>query len=182
MERMNNKKVTTVLFLSFAIVVAFFNTLVGNYQYWIFCIPFIIALIVKHRSFKAIEIGGLVFVALYVFIIDNIYAGIIALFVASILLYCENFSVRIVHTFIMFATIIVVYASIHSTVHTANIIIHVFIDSGAYFILSHALHCTISNAINKEPLEQRYIDVLQNVIELAEDAIEESKREDKHGE
>lgn len=178
---MNNKKVTTILLLFFSIVVAFFNTLVGNYQYWIFCIPFLIAVIIKHKSFKTIEIVGIIFVALYVLIVDNFYAGIIGLFIASVFLYCENYTKRITHTFILFATIIVAYASIHSTINTSNIIIHVFIDSSAFLILSHAIHITINNAINKEPLKKRYIDVLRSVIELADDAIKESKREGENG-
>lgn len=171
------ERVTTILFLFFSIAVAFANLMDGKYHYLLFIIPFVISLILQGKHAKYIEILGIIIVSIYVIIAENIYIGIIISLVTSVIFYTENYSLKASRIYICLMCIIVFVSSFYTTIETRYIFVHALLDASAFYLCTKIVWLTIAQALKKhsKPLENRYLDVLEETKALAEDAIKELK-------
>jgi hypothetical protein len=171
------ERVTTILFLFFSIAVAFANLMDGKYHYLLFIIPFVISLILQGKHAKYFELFGIIICSMYIIIGENIYIGIIISLVASVLFYTENYSLKVSRIYIGLMSIIVFVASFFTTIGTKYIFVHSLLDVFAFYLCTKIVWISIAQALKKhsKPLENRYLDVLEETKALAEDAIKELK-------
>jgi hypothetical protein len=114
---------------------------------------------------------------MYIIIGENIYIGIIISLVASVLFYTENYSLKVSRIYIGLMSIIVFVASFFTTIGTKYIFVHSLLDVFAFYLCTKIVWISIAQALKKhsKPLENRYLDVLEETKALAEDAIKELK-------
>jgi len=136
--------------------VAFFNVLIGNLQYIVFCLPFLAACIVGERVGKRIETLTLALIGLYVLVWQKEYSGMIVLYASVIW-----FSVYIhrdirANVYIAFLAIAVAgstYLQPHDNIR--NIPIHAIMDSAFFAIGSVATLITLNNLVSVVRTESR---------------------------
>jgi len=163
------KNTTAMIFLFFAVVVSFGNILLGNYQYIIFCFPFLIACVLPGKMGKAIETLSLAIIGIYVLLWQKEYTGMVILYASSIWFFVYIHRDIRVKIYIAFISLFIAIASyILDSGESKNIIIHAIMDSAFYGFGAIVTLVTIKNleiSIRQEikPIDKKYFALLDNL-------------------
>jgi len=140
------KNATGILLLFLSSSIAFFNILLGHWQYVAFVPFFVAACVVKGRKGKIIETVGLIAVGVYILLVQAEYSGMVILFAATVWFYTY-----VHHDWRAKAYIIILSASISMASYFffsfgSNVRwLHAIIDSAFFAVGSFALLFTLDN-------------------------------------
>lgn len=173
-------RATVIMFLCFSIIVAYLNVLVGNYQYVAFTIPFIFAAVTKGRLSKIAEIIGLYFIAIYIMAFETTDMGIMMFVVTAVFFFVSTEKLLASRIYMYITAALVATISYIRFDTGADRVVHAALDSGLFAVGSGALYCVIYRAIdqakeNVKPLDQKYIDKLDEFRKIAVEIIDEIK-------
>jgi branched-subunit amino acid transport protein len=164
------KKVTIIL-LCFSIIVAFFNILIGEFQYILCIIPFFIAKIIKTKYSIPINLIGLIIIALYIIGFQNYYVGIIIMNLSSIMYYCIYYERNKMVEYVCGTSVLIFIVSYLFTNYTKSILSHAIVDTLGYITYSMITTLVIKSVIDE------YKKTISELDELARVAVTELRRE-----
>lgn len=178
---MKSEKAAAVLFLCFSIVVAFSNIFIGEYQYSIFIIPFLIALFLKDEKETVCESIGLVVLSAYLIYCQNIYIGIMGMTISSVIIFGAFKKRYIPRAQIVMCAIIIFVATYFSVIERENEIVRAAKNAGIYVICVMAMHSKflyyLEKRLNTEKhIDEKYLEVLDELTSVARESIDTLKR------
>lgn len=172
---------SSILFLMFSILTAFSNILIGEYQYCIFIIPFVFSIVAGRKLSAIFEIIGLFIIATYLIYCQDISIGIMVMMVSSILFFGVTEKEKIIYTKIILCSIVIFIASFFNIKNTESIIVRSTMNSIIYIIGVIAVYNRFTIYRHRarragEGIEQRYLNVLDELMSVAHDSIEALKK------
>lgn len=175
------KKATAIVFFCFSLIVAFFNILIGQFQYIVFIIPFALACLFSGKKSRVFEIIGLYFVCIYYVIFNDLQMGMVFLIVTSTFVYTLNEKKIHSYLYICITVIVIFTASYVRFTEGANKIVHAMLDCMFFLVGSVSIYCAIDrsnseNKIKNTPLDQKYINTLEELLKIAHESIDIIKR------
>lgn len=176
-----NKRATNAIFLLFAIAVSFLNCLAGRYFYLPFILPFVLSQLTKNKMADFFQFLGLMFISFYILYFQDFYVGIMLFVVSSCYFYTFNLKKLYTVFYLGINCILIFIASYMTTKQTLSLIVHSAMDSAIYLVCSVCIYfwnySYIKDACSKEkPLDQKYIDVLSRLMDIAHESINTLKK------
>jgi hypothetical protein len=162
------RKATIVLFLVLSIIVAFYNCLIGRFQYLTFIVPFSLAFLIKGRAAYIIEVFGIAIAATYVMLFQVLPIGILGMIVSAVMFFTLAPTLRLRRVFLYFTTAIVFCAAYFNLSFVSNNLV----SAGLAAML---------DARNDKPLADKCIETLEKSATIAQDALNIAKRGASHG-
>jgi len=177
---MIKNKATTIVFLSFSILVAIVNAIYGTYQHAVFCIPFVLALLETGKRYRIYEIVGLYLASIYLSIFIDNTIGTMAFIISSCFMFTYSTKKLISRLSIYAISIFVFVSSYITTKETNNLIVHSLLDTALYFVCSYTIYLAIYRCIEEnkspdKPLAKEYFELLDKLNSLAHESINELK-------
>jgi hypothetical protein len=179
------RKATIILFLVFSIIVAFYNCLIGRYQYLIFIAPFLVALILKGKYAYIVEVFGIVAAAMYVMIFQVVAIGILGMIVAASIFYTLAPTLRARRIYLYFTTLIVFISAYINLSFVSNSILSAGMNALLYAVCAFCIYVAIQHYAldvkGDKPLADKCIETLEKSATIAQDALNIAKRGASHG-
>lgn len=176
------KNVTGTIFLLLSSTVAFFNILLGHWQYVAFVVPFIVACAINGRIGKVVETAGLVAIGLYVLLVQSEYAGIVVLYAATVWFYAYvHRDWRVKAGIIILTSSIFIASYGFFSYGAANKWLHAALDAAFYCVGAFTLIITLetmAKAIRKEyekPVMSKYIGLIEGLSDTLHEALDTLK-------
>lgn len=177
---MIQKRTTSVLYLCFSILVAFSNALTGEPYFFIFCIPFIIAISVKDKLSKIFEFIGLFIISVITIFSMGINTGILIFSITTALFYTMTLKKQYCYSFIAIGALLVCAASCVNPTITNSRVVSSFLYSSVYIVASSCFYVYSKEIRAKDPkncaLEQKYIDLIDQLSDVAHESIDALKK------
>lgn len=175
------EKATAILFFCFSLAVAFANVLIGRYYALAIILPFALACVFNGKKSKLMEVIGLLFSGILTLIMGEIYVGILILIVASCLFYSLQYNRNISRVYLAATGIAVIIASYFNTIGSNSNYAHAMLDGMLYCVCSGALLINVYCCIDKmkppeKPLDQKYLEVIDELRDLAHESIDKLKQ------
>ena len=130
------KRATSVLYLCFSILVAFSNALTGEPYFFLFCIPFIIAISVKDKLSKIFEFIGLLIISIIIIFTMEMSTGILIFSITTALFYTITLKKQYVYFFIAFGAVLVCSSSYVNPSITDSRVVCSFLYAAVYIVAS----------------------------------------------
>lgn len=179
------RRTITLLFLAFAILIGFYNALLGKYIYCGFIVPFAIASFVELRIAKHIELFGMLIVAIYIMAFESLYVGIMLMIVCAIFFLLLGMSREKERIFIYSTAPIVWLCSFVNPYDAPGYILGAGLDMSLYLLVALCVHIAIdhykSEIKNEKPLDFKCLDALERARDTAREALEIAKERGSHG-
>ena len=175
-------KITTAfIFLLFSGAVAFSHMMLGNYEYIVFMVPFILACILRNPFSKISETAGLLIIGLYTLIIRDQYVGMTILYAASCWFFVYVHRGKRAAYFVVAIALIIGAISYLGDYHqTENKLLHAILDASFYGFGSWALIFTLNQFANiiraEKPDDRKYIELIERLQTLAHEYVNTLKR------
>jgi hypothetical protein len=160
------RNTTAVIFLILSVVVAFFNILIGNNQFIIFCFPFFLACVLPGKIGKVIETLTLACTGMYVLVWQSEYTGMVILYASIVWFFVYIHRDIRAKAYIAFLALFIAVASYFADRELVkNLVIHAIMDAAFFGLGSAAMLVTINNlehTIKREtkPISVKYFDLL----------------------
>jgi hypothetical protein len=166
------RKTTAVIFLAFSVVVAFKNYLIGEYQYALFTIPFIAAVLSDLRISRVCEVVGLVATSCYIMACQVFHVGMIGMVISTVFFFTLGYNLRIARIYI-FCSISVVFAcSYFQFIKADNMLLRAALDTALYSVSAFCVYIALQEYISAN---------VKEAVSVAKEAIEIAKKEIKDG-
>jgi hypothetical protein len=177
---MSFEKSASILFLCFSILVAFSNVFIGQYQYLLFIVPFAVSIFMKGRTETFMESFGLIICATYIIYCQEISIGILLMSISTIVTFGAHKNHRSVRVQIFISAVIIFIATYFNIATQENLIVRSLKNAGIYVICVMAIHNKfywfVKSIKRKEkPLEQKYLELLDELTSVAHDSIDALK-------
>jgi hypothetical protein len=181
---MFEEKATSIVFLCFAVVVAFFNILLGQYQYIFFIFPFAFSCMNKDPTASIFEILGIEIAASYLVISQDVSTGILIFSVIPCVFFSKNLSPFVVKTIAGFNGVLIFVFSMMRFNGIQSILTHGILDVFLYCVCFFCIWFSIKKirheAAKKEaPLDEKYLLVIDELQEIAHEYVETLKQRQK---
>jgi hypothetical protein len=137
---MKHQKVTSIVYLAFSLLVAFYNIFLNHPWIAFFAIPFIIASLVNGKKAKVFEFIGLGITDISILFVMNIYVGVVVSLLLAVLFYTFTVKKKACYLYLLIMTIIVFIASYVNIETAKSDVLHSIIDSGLYFVSAFTLY------------------------------------------
>lgn len=179
------RKIVTALFLSFSIVIAFYNFLQDKPQYIPFVLPFAISIALKGKSGMTVEAFGVLAVAVYLMIAQALYIGIMGMIIAAALFFTLGYKRGVIHAYIYLSSVIVGICAYINPYGGVNEELAVFLTATIYYVCVFAIHIALDNYIEEirgsKPLDSKCIEALEKARDTAREAVQIAKERGHHG-
>jgi len=163
------KNTTAVIFLCLAAVVAFFNILLGYYDYIIFCLPFLLACVLPPPINKIIETLTLATIGMYVLVWQSEYTGMVILYASIVWFFVYIHRDIRAKLYIVFLALFIAIASYFADKEVVkNLVIHAIMDAAFFAGGAAAMLVTINNLEHtikqdKKPIMAKYMTLLDTL-------------------
>jgi hypothetical protein len=164
------RKTTAVIFLAFSVVVAFKNYLVGEYQYTLFTIPFIAAVLSDLRISRVCEVAGLVATSCYIMAAQVFHVGMIGMIMSAVFFFTLGYNLRVARIYIFSSMVIVGVCSYFQFIKAESMILRAIFDSAIYAVCSFCIYIALQDYISSN---------VNKAFDIAKRAIDIAEREDK---
>jgi hypothetical protein len=179
------RKATIVLFLVLSIIVAFYNCLIGRFQYLTFIVPFALAFLIKGRAAYIIEVFGIAIAATYVMLFQVLPIGILGMIVSAVMFFTLAPTLRLRRVFLYFTTAIVFCAAYFNLSFVSNNLVSAGLAAMLYAVCAFCIYIALQyyalDARNDKPLADKCIETLEKSATIAQDALNIAKRGASHG-
>jgi hypothetical protein len=163
------KNTTAVIFLCLAIVVAFGNSLVGNYQFIVFCFPFFLACVLPNKLGKIVETMTLACIGMYVLVWQAEYTGMVILYTSVVWFFVYiHRDIRAKLYIIFLSSFIAISSYFTDKEIVKNLVIHILLDAAFFGLGSAAMLVTINNLeytiqMKNKPIGAKYLILLDTL-------------------
>lgn len=160
------RKATAAIFLAFSIAVAFKNYLAGEYQYTLFTVPFIAAILSTGRVSRVCEISGILATSTYVMAFQIFHVGLFGMIISSIFFFTLGCKLRTARVYIYSTTPIVTVCSYFQFIQSENMLLRASFDAGIYAVCSFCVYIALqeyisSNVIKAMKIASRAINIAE---------------------
>lgn len=166
------RKATAWVFLAFSVLVAFKNYLNSEYQYSLFVIPFIAAILSSGRISRVCEIVGIMSTSVYTMAFQRFHVGLFGMIISSIFFFTLGFKLRTARIYIYSTTFIVAICSYFQYIQSENMLLRAAFDAGIYSVCSFCVYIALQDYISSN---------VKEAVIVAKEAIEIAKKEIKDG-
>ena len=164
------RKATAIIFLAFGVVVAFKNYLSGEYQYTLFTMPFIAAILSTGRVSRVCEIVGILATSIYVMAFQIFHVGLFGMIISSIFFFTLECKLRTARIYIYSTTPIVAICSYFQFIQSENMLLRASFDAGIYAVCSFCVYIALQDYISSNVIK---------AMKIASRALDIAEREDK---
>jgi hypothetical protein len=183
--KMIPRKATIVLFLSFAIIVAFYNCLIGQFQYLAFVAPFAVAFFLKGKLAYKIEVFGIAAAAAYIMACQVLAIGILGMIISAVMFFTLAPTMRARRIYLYFTTLIVFVSAYINLAFVSNSILSAALNALLYAVCAFCIYVAIQHYAldtkGDKPLADKCIETLEKSATIAQDALNIAKRGASHG-
>lgn len=180
------RRTVTALLLAFAILIAFYNALLGKYEYALFTVPFFVAMLCPKKVSRAAELAGLLIASVYLMAFQALYIGIMGMIVSAVFALLLGMPHVAARAYIYATTLLVGLATFFNPYEYPSLALASGLAAGLYFICALSLYIAIDHYTmelkKSKPLEEKYIETLEKLRDTAREAVNLAKEGCNHGE
>lgn len=164
------RKATAAIFLAFSIVVAFKNYLNGEYQYTLFAIPFIAAVLADKYTSRVCEIVGIMGISIYIMAFQIFHVGLFGMVISSIFFFTLGCKLRSARIYIYSTIPVVAICSYFQFIQSENMLLRASFDAAIYSVCSFCVYIALQDYISSNVVK---------AMEIASRALDIAERDDK---
>lgn len=168
------RKATAAIFLVFSVVVAFKNYLNGEYQYTLFVVPFIAAILSAGRISRVCEIVGIFVTSIYVMAFQIFHVGLFGMIISSVFFFTLGCRLRSARIYIYSTIPIVAICSYFQFIQSENMLLRASFDAAIYAVCSFCVYIALQEYISSNVIEA--VSVAKEAIEIAKKEIKDGRR------
>lgn len=178
---MTLERAASVIFICFSMLVAFSNVYIGEYQYIIFIIPFIVSLSMKDKIRTFCESLGLVIISSYLIFCQDSNVGIMGMLVSTLIVLGIHKTNTHLYIQIVISAAIIFTASVLNYSGPEQITVRAFKNSCIYVVCIFAVYFKFKQysdriKLKSIPIDQKYLEVIDQLVEVAHESIDALKK------